>query len=145
MVQDQELKNFNDLWKVAQQLFNTSGRQTPHTPFSPRDLRLLPRRVHLKVGTPHGTLTIPVTAELEITLCHFSYPSVSVDPVQSSPAHFGVDYLKEEETSCVLYSSFSSQEPRSYASSIILVSYLDVGTEGVQASQHTVVQSRAES
>lgn len=56
-----------------------------------------PRRVHFhEVGMPHDSLTIPGTAELEISLCSFS-PPLSVDPVQFSLAHFGVDYLKQKE------------------------------------------------
>lgn len=54
-----------------------------------------------EVGTPHDSLTT-VTAELEITLCSSS-PPVSVDPVQSSLAHLGVDYLKEEENLLAFY------------------------------------------
>lgn len=72
-------------------------------------------------GTPHNSLTTPVTAELETALCYFSHLSVFADLVQSSLAPCGADYLKEEEASCILYFSFSAQELRSYAGSIIIV------------------------
>lgn len=106
------------------------GRLTLHTPFSVSEIRVASQESSPhKVGTPCDSLTIP--AELEVTLCHFSYPPASVDPVQSCLAHFGADYLKKEEPCCIIYFSSSSQELRSYASSMILVLYLDISTEEI--------------